>query len=77
MVSQQIIETHAPLLRSLSNTSDRKVLKNIIVETKPSGLRVLVGLIKDFLCEKIPLELDLDERKKLNSYKKNSGQSWI
>ena len=70
MVSQQIIECHAPLLRSLSNTSDKKVLKNIIVETKPRGLRVLVALIKDFLCEKIPLELDPEERKKLNSYKK-------
>ena len=69
MVSQLVIQTHAPLLRSLSNTSDKKILKNIIVDTKPRGLRVLVSLIKDYLSEKIPLEVTEDERKKLNSYK--------
>lgn len=69
MVSDIALHKNATFLRSISETSDTKKLKSLLLSSKNTSLKFLVLLVKDFIYKKIPLELSAEERQRLATYK--------
>jgi hypothetical protein len=69
MVNELAIRRRSDFLLDLSHAKNIPRIKYILQTCSKASLKFLILLLRDFIFQKIPLELNEDEKRKLKRYK--------